>query len=143
MAETHYPGAAGHGAAHAHAVRHETRDINLGGVLAFAVGLFVVALVIHVLVWVLYTYFAGRAIAARGVPTYPLAVNQAGRVPPEPRLQTNPREDLRTLRDSEDAILNSYAWVDKNNGIVRIPIGDAMKLTLERGLPAREQRVAK
>ena len=62
-------------------------------------------------------------------------------MPPEPRLQTNPREDLRELRAKEDELLGSYGWVDKNAGVVRIPIEDAMKLTVERGLPARtEQR---
>ena len=28
----------------------------------------------------------------------------------------------------------SYAWVDKNAGVVHIPIEDAMRLTIERGL---------
>jgi hypothetical protein len=28
--------------------------------------------------------------------------------------------------------------VDKANGVVRIPIGEAMKLTVERGLPSRQ-----
>ena len=42
-------------------------------------------------------------------PEYPLAVGQDERVPPEPRLQTNPREDLRELRAREDEMLNSTA----------------------------------
>ena len=70
---------------------------------------------------------------------YPLASSQGDRLPPEPRLQTNPREDLRTLRAKEDELLGSYGWVDKNAGVVRIPIEDAMKLTVERGLPARQE----
>ena len=36
-------------------------------------------------------------------------------------------------------MLGSYGWVDKNAGVVRIPIDAAMKLTLERGLPARTE----
>ena len=58
-------------------------------------------------------------------------------MPPEPRLQTTPREDLRILREQEDAVLNSYGWVDRSTGVVRIPIEEAMKLTVQRGLPAR------
>jgi hypothetical protein len=34
-------------------------------------------------------------------------------------------------------ILAGYSWVDRNAGIVRIPIDEAIKKTLERGLPAR------
>jgi len=63
-------------------------------------------------------------------------------VPPEPRLQTTPREDLRELRAREEEILGSYGWVDKTTGVVRIPIDEAMKLTLQRGLPARSEKGA-
>ena len=57
-------------------------------------------------------------------------------MPPEPRLQTNPRAGPRAIcARSEDEVLDSYGWVDKNAGVVRIPIDEAMKLTLERGLP--------
>jgi len=41
------------------------------------------------------------------------------------------------MRDEEDRVLNSYGWVDANGGVVHIPIEQAMKLTLEQGLPAR------
>jgi len=36
-------------------------------------------------------------------------------------------------------VLESYAWVDKNAGIVRIPIEEAIRLTLQRGLPTRQE----
>ena len=39
-------------------------------------------------------------------------------------------------------MLDGYRWVDRNNGIVRIPVDDAMKLTLQRGLPSRRQAPA-
>ena len=61
------------------------------------------------------------------------------RLPPEPRLQTNPRQDLSDLRAREDQLLNSYGWVDKNTGVVRIPIERAMQLIVERGLPTRSE----
>jgi hypothetical protein len=139
MANTHYSKTAAH-EVEDHSVHHESKDINISGVFAFAVGLFVVTAIIQVLVWLLFMYFGGREAAAQGAPMYPLAVAQGNRLPPEPRLQTHPREDLKDLRDGEDVILNSYGWVDKNNGVVHIPIGDAMKLTLERGLPARQAK---
>ena len=99
----------------------------------------VVAAVIHLAVWGLYRYFEAAARPQAGQVEYPLAVQQENRLPPEPRLQVNPREDLRELRAAEDQILTTYGWVDKNAGTVRIPIEQAMKLTLERGLPARTQ----
>ncbi len=119
------------------AARHEESDVNVRGVLGFAAGLLVTAVLIQFMVWLLFVYFSGRE-AARVVPEYPLAAGEQTRVPPEPRLQTNPREDLRALRAREDAVLNSYGWVDKTAGVVRIPIDEAIKLTVERGLPVRE-----
>ncbi|HUC85551.1 MAG TPA: hypothetical protein VL970_10195 [Candidatus Acidoferrales bacterium] len=41
------------------------------------------------------------------------------------------------LEAAQDAQLNSYGWVDRSNGIVRIPIARAMELLLQRGLPTR------
>ena len=38
-------------------------------------------------------------------------------------------EKLKTLRDDAETALNTYAWVDKNKGVVRIPISRAMELT--------------
>ena len=34
-------------------------------------------------------------------------------------------------------MLEGYGWVNKEAGIVHIPIEDAMRLTVERGLPSR------
>jgi hypothetical protein len=121
------------------AARHEESDVNVRGVLGFAAGLLVTAVLIQFMVWLLFVYFSGRE-AARVVPEYPLAAGEQTRVPPEPRLQTNPREDLRALRAREDAVLNSYGWVDRTAGVVRIPIDEAIKLTVQRGLPVRQGR---
>jgi hypothetical protein len=115
---------------------HETSDVNVRAILGFGAGLIVVAVVIHLLVWVLFQFFDGRE-AVRVAPAYPLAVGQGARQPPEPRLQTNPREDLRSLRAHEDEVLGHYGWVDKPAGVVRIPIDEAMRITVQRGLPAR------
>jgi hypothetical protein len=114
---------------------HETSDINIRGVLGFGFGLLIAAIAIHLLVWLLFLYFAGRGAV---VPAqYPLVAGPVNRLPPEPRLQTNPRQDLRDLQATEDRILTTYGWVDKDAGTVRIPIDQAMKLVVQRGLPFR------
>src|SRR5262245_35873860 len=117
-----------------HEVHHEESDVDIRAILRFAAGLFVFAVVVHVAVWGLYVYFDHAENQRQVAAEYPLAAKQKPRLPPEPRLQTNPREDLRELRIAEDQLLTSYGWVDKNAGVVRIPIEEAMKLTLQRGL---------
>ena len=56
-------------------------------------------------------------------------------LPPAPRLQIQEPKDLAVFRKEEETILSTYGIVDREKGIYRIPIGEAMRLTLERGLP--------
>ena len=118
--------------------RHEDRDINARAVLGVGAGMLAAGFVIAALVWSLFAYLSSRE-ALGTLPEFPLGASQQQRLPPEPRLQTDPREDLRALRQAEDNALQSYGWIDKNAGVVRIPIDRAMTLTLERGLPARTE----
>jgi hypothetical protein len=117
-------------------VSHETSDVNLRAILGFGAVLTLVAIVIHVLLWLLLVYFQNRALRA-DVRQFPLAVEQQNRLPAEPRLQVNPRQDLIDLRAREEAVLGTYGWVDKGAGAVRIPIEEAMRLAVKRGLPSR------
>lgn len=133
MAELHQPHAK-----HAvvPAVDHEESDVDIRAVLMAGAALIVMTLVLAVIVWGLYRYLDARE-ARQEQPVFPLAVQQEQRLPPEPRLQTNPREDLREMREQEDQLLTTYGWVDRNAGVARIPIAEAMRLTIQRGLPAR------
>lgn len=119
------------------AVHHEESDVDIGAIFKIGTGLVVLAAAIHVVVWLVFVYFNGRE-ATNLRPRSPLAAGQELRLPPTPRLQVTPRQDLRDLRAREDQALNSYQWVDRSAGIVRIPIAEAMKLTVERGLPVRQ-----
>jgi hypothetical protein len=134
MADTH----SSHAPADNPTVHHETSDVNIRAILGFGAALVAVAVVVHFIIWLMFLYFGARE--GRGEARhFPLAATEQNRLPPEPRLQTNPRQDLIDLRAGEDALLNGYSWVDKNQGIVRIPIDEAMKLTVQRGLPARQE----
>jgi hypothetical protein len=125
---------------------HETRDANIQGVFAFGVGLVVMGVVVSVVVWLLFRSLSAGQTRA-GAPQYPSAPTTSQGLPapgqeplpPEPRLQVHPREDLIDLRRHEDETLESYGWVDRNAGLVRIPIEEAMRIAVERGLPARSR----
>jgi hypothetical protein len=117
---------------------HEERDIQLRPILWAGVSLTVVTVVVLVGLWGLFDYFTERRAQVAGppVPTAPLVWPR--QLPPGPRLQTDPYRDLRELLGAENAILESYGWVDREAGIARIPISRAMELLAERGLPARQ-----
>jgi hypothetical protein len=119
-------------------VHHEESDVNIRAIFGFGAALVLVAIVVHLAIWGLFRFFDSRA-SPQPAAVYPLAAGQEDRLPPEPRLQTAPREDLAALRTREDEILRTYGWVDRNGGVVRIPIDRAMELTLQRGLPARQE----
>lgn len=118
--------------------------INLRGIFGFAGGLAIVIVVVEIAMVVWFRMGVNAVDASNPPKVFPLAALPDERRPPEPRLQEygQSREDLKNLRAAEDDILNGYRWVDRNKNIVRIPVADAMKLTLQRGLPARQQAAA-
>lgn len=81
--------------------------------------------------------FAAREEAASPAPN-PLAAEYAAKEPPEPRLQIDPKADLVKLRAAEEVILGGLTWIDKDAGLVRVPIERAMQMLLAKGLPARK-----
>jgi hypothetical protein len=69
---------------------------------------------------------------------YPGALPDVSRAlhinPPGPRLQTDSKADLRRFRAEEDRQLNGYHWIDRQKGIVRIPIDQAMQKLARSGI---------
>ena len=72
----------------------------------------------------------------------PVHRNIGATMPPEPRLQGVPGHtsdaqlDLRDKREADQEANEKYDWIDKQAGIARIPVEEAMKIIVERGLPA-------
>jgi hypothetical protein len=111
---------------------YEHTDANIGVIVRFLVWLAVSALVIHIGLGFLYQLFIDRSVITEQ--PYPLATQQEERLPPAPRLQQFPRNEIYQFRTDENALIERYGWMNRDAGIVHIPIEDAMRLTLERGL---------
>jgi hypothetical protein len=88
-----------------------------------------------VLVGIILFLVAGTLVL---IAAFPAAVSGVGHnllaEPPAPRLQVDPAEDLARFRADVEKRLNSYYWIDKKNGIVHIPIAQAMKEIAAKGL---------
>ena len=62
-------------------------------------------------------------------------------LPPEPRLQgvpghtEDPQADLRVKIEADVKANESFGWIDQSAGVAQIPVSDAMKIIVERGLP--------
>ena len=125
-----------HNAPEADFVGHETTDADIGPLVRFAVFLTATVLVCAVLTIGLYKYLDQREQAEKAG-RYPLAAGTVRPLPPPPRLQTYPFDDIQAFRKEEAKTLDHYAWVDQHAGVVRIPIERAIDVLAEKGLPYR------
>ena len=63
---------------------------------------------------------------------------RAFRKPPEePLLQAVPASEMEAHQRAEEEVLSTYGWVDRTNGIARVPVERAMQILNERGMAAR------
>lgn len=115
------------------AIQRGYEDSHVKPQLLLGVGAAVVALVIIGIVGSYAAFRFFEKTESMGPDATPFAV--APEPPPEPRLQTDAPQDLQRYREAQEKILANYGWVDKNAGIVRIPISRAMDLVLQKGLP--------
>ena len=135
-------------------VTHETSDINVNGVLTFVVGLTILTVGVYIGMLVLFNQFQGQA--AKEVQPGPMALKEAERLPPEPRLQVapgfqitlgngtkvnlenkEPEAEYQTLLKEWNANLDG-TLKDASGSPVSIPIKDAItKVVSGQGLPSR------
>ena len=90
----------------------------------------VALLVVNVGVWWLYGYFRERR---ESVDVRRTLVAPDPAPPTEPLLQVNPQIEWKEFQRLQMEQLNSYGWVSREDGIVRVPIDRAMELLIERG----------
>jgi hypothetical protein len=139
----------------------ERRDISVGGVLYFMVGLAAAAILIHFVIAGLYRYLEKRNESQQHAvsPLVANPVQDTRTLPPQfktdsegtdyekyldknfptPQLEIDDRTQLNKVRLYEENTLSTYDYVDKNAGTVRIPIDRAMDLLVQKGLPTRTQ----
>ncbi len=116
---------------------HELRDANVKNLWLIGGGLFGAVLIVLALLAGLFAFYTHHTTAPdTKASTFIVPDNTA----PGPHIQSDPHEDLLKLRASEDSVLTSYGWVDKNTGVARVPISVAMKMIVKKGLPVRNQQ---
>jgi len=129
-------------------VAYEKSDLSARGILTFFVILLLSGVVFHLVVWGMYDGFI-KLSDRMEPPVSPMAVQHTPAQPsplqntrvnveqfPAPRLQVNEPQDETAFRLNEEKVLNEKPWEDKS-GVVHIPIEEAMKILVQRGLPSR------
>jgi hypothetical protein len=110
-------------------------DVDLRAVFKFAGALVAITVVVMGIVWGLSVRLKHDLAGADPLPS-PLPEASAHRLPPGPRLEESPPQSLAELRAREEALLGSWAWVDRNRGVAQIPIERAIEIIAGKGLPA-------
>ena len=110
---------------------HETTDAPAGPVAGVAiaitvlVGSSIIAMIVLFKVLDYYQPFFDDE-------PHPLAASRQGIS--EPRMQIDPPQQKLELRQIEDELLSSFAWIDREQGVARIPIDRAMKIVADNNL---------
>jgi len=114
---------------------YEESDAQFRGIFWSGVGLFAVIGFSFLLIIAFFNFLESWH-GKSSKPISPLAEMQ--QPPSGPRLQVDPELDLKQFNAIEDSLVNSYGWVQREAGVVRIPLDEAMKLMLQRGFPVRD-----
>lgn len=124
-----------HSDSHAAAKLHETVDADVRSLVRWGIGVFALLASGLLVSVVVFRYFVTHQ--GLGPPASPFQNVRA--LPPAPRLQVTPAADLSHYLNQEKETLDTYGWVDRKSGIVRIPVDRAMELLLEKGFPVESQ----
>ena len=116
-------------------VGHERTDVRVGPLAGFLVLLALgCAAALALMAW-LFGVFNAQA-QARDLPGHPLAPEHE--LPSGPQLQPDPPGAMRAFAAEQQRALQTPAWLDRDAGVVRLPVERALELVLDEGLPVRE-----
>jgi len=115
---------------------YETTDLDLKGILGFAVVLVIGLAVTCFAMKLVMDNLAAQSVRHREATALPPRF--AADVPlVGPRLQANPSVATRSLQKSTRDWLDSYGWLNRDEQIAHIPIDRAIAILAESGLPKR------
>lgn len=128
---------------------HEKSDVNVRALL-WSVAIFVIfAFVTHGLLYAQFRFYRKWFRSSNNPPALTSVPRPAdAAVPAEPRLQpfgsqnavsevespktTTPVTDMDQMRAAEEQALHTPAWIDKQRGVVRLPIDVAKQIAVQR-----------
>ncbi|MEX0776893.1 MAG: hypothetical protein WD042_14405 [Phycisphaeraceae bacterium] len=107
---------------------HETTSIK--AVVLFGVGLLVAIAVVLGAMTLLFSYFGAQPHDAE--PPNPMRRLARAAPPVGPQLQVAEIQDMKQLRQTQLDQLENYGWVDRENGIVHVPIDKAKAMIVQQ-----------
>jgi len=112
--------------------QHEVSDVSGRRIVFTGVGLAAVLIIVALIA------FATLKVLHPERTTAPSSALSASQPNDAPRLQSAPDPDLTALRREKYGLLHEYAWIDRRDGLIRIPIERAMQLIVERNASTKQ-----
>ncbi|MFI4890788.1 MAG: hypothetical protein ACHQIL_09680 [Steroidobacterales bacterium] len=107
---------------------HEIFDLDVSYVRWFSLGVVVLLIVTAAAAFAMLGGFRIPHPTTRAAPPADGSASAAFAI-----LQSAPQDELRTYRRDKARALEGYRWVDRNGGVVQIPIERAMELVAAEG----------
>ena len=115
---------------------YEVRDIQARPLLIFLSGLTIMCICVFMATRSMQNSYTSSLLEERGA-DHPMATQRT--VPSGPLLQAHPTHQIELLRQKENRALDSFGWVDAQEGIVRMPIESAKQVFLKRQATAKDE----
>ena len=112
---------------------HQSSEIFIPGLIAVLIFMAFSAFVVHAGLWGWLKGLRGK-VSVDAAQQFDFRANSrmAGHFP---TLQVKPEIDWQAYHAEQNELLNGYSWIDKTNGVVRVPISMAMDRLLAEGVP--------
>jgi hypothetical protein len=116
---------------------YQKEDLDIKPLMVALVGLGIFTVFAAVVSWLFFVLFLPKD----AVPDNKPARTAARRVPPMAKLQADPMKEISDFRAEEKSVLDHAGWIDKEKGIARIPVHQALEKVASEGLPVRGEAV--
>lgn len=123
-------------------VSFESSDIDVRTILAYLFYLALAVVAAFIASVFIFRVTTNIAVESR-TPPPPVRQGAARTMPPEPRLQgmtmlgtQDPQQDMRNMIKEDRDANEKLGWIDKPAGTAQIPVEEAMKIIVSKGLPA-------
>jgi mono/diheme cytochrome c family protein len=120
--------------------RYEASFLNIWTIILALVGLGVVVVLVHLLAAALFGIFA--VTDANPQPPSPFVSEAEGLTPLEIERRIEAQNEQRRLYATQEANLSRFGWLNREGGVVGIPVEEAMRIVAEQGVPDFGNRAA-
>jgi hypothetical protein len=121
-------------------VAFESSDIDTRTILSYLLYL-ALSVAAAFIASILVFKVTSKLAADSDTPMAPVHQGVGATMPPEPMLQgipghtTDPQLDMRQKLEQDEAANEKIDWINKQAGIAQIPVDEAMKIIVTKGLP--------